>query len=104
AEDTHYWGDVPAGLRALDIWIGEAQDLGRGYGTEMMRQVLNRCFEAPGVEAVLLDPLVSNTRAHRFYERLGFRRIERRRFEGQECYVYRIDRPDWRERVSGSCS
>src|SRR5688572_16727597 len=36
-EETHYWGDVPANLRAIDIWIGEANDLGKGYGTEMMR-------------------------------------------------------------------
>uniref|UniRef100_UPI00202EF899 GNAT family N-acetyltransferase n=1 Tax=Dyadobacter sp. MSC1_007 TaxID=2909264 RepID=UPI00202EF899 len=36
-EDSHYWGEVPANLRAIDIWIGEADDLGKGYGTEMMR-------------------------------------------------------------------
>ena len=34
-EPTHYWGDVPSGLRAIDIWIGESSDLGLGYGTEL---------------------------------------------------------------------
>jgi aminoglycoside 6'-N-acetyltransferase len=35
-EDSHYWGDCPENLRAIDIWIGEEADLGRGFGTRMM--------------------------------------------------------------------
>jgi aminoglycoside 6'-N-acetyltransferase len=56
-EESRYWGEVPEGLRAIDIWIGEERDLGRGYGTEMMAQALARCFADPTVEAVLIDPL-----------------------------------------------
>ncbi len=93
-EESRYWGDVPAGLRALDIWIGEAADLGRGYGTAMMRLALERCFSDPAVTGVLLDPLASNTRAHRFYERLGFRLVERRRFGDDDCFVFRLDRAE----------
>ncbi len=92
-EETHYWGEVEAGLRAIDIWIGEAADLGRGYGTEMMRLALARCFADPSVTAVLVDPLARNTRAHRFYERLGFWRVARRRFGADDCFVYRLERP-----------
>jgi aminoglycoside 6'-N-acetyltransferase len=92
-EETRYWGEgVEPNLRALDIWIGEESDLGRGYGTEMMRLALARCFADRRVTAVLLDPLVSNVRAHRFYERLGFRRIGRRFFGEDDCYVYRLER------------
>ncbi len=58
----------------------------------MMRLALERCFADPQVSAVLIDPLASNTRAHRFYERLGFRFVERRRFGADECFVYRLDR------------
>ena len=93
-EETHYWGDVARDLRAIDIWIGEEADLGRGYGTEMMRLVIGRCFADPAVRAILLDPLASNTRAHRFYERLGFRAIGPRRFGADDCIVYRLERPD----------
>ncbi len=93
-EETHYWGEVEAGLRAIDIWIGEAADLGRGYGTEMMRLALERCFAARAVTAVLVDPLARNTGAQRFYERLGFRRVERRRFGADDCFVYRVERRD----------
>ncbi len=30
----------------------------------------------PAVTGILIDPLASNTRAHRFYERLGFEFVE----------------------------
>lgn len=84
-EETHYWGDVPANLRAVDIWIGEAAYLGKGYGTQMMQLALSRCFSDPAVSAVLIDPLASNTRAHRFYKRLRFKFVERRNFGEDEC-------------------
>ena len=47
------------------------------------------------VTAVLVDPLAANERAHRFYERLGFRRIERRLFGADDCFVFRLARADW---------
>jgi aminoglycoside 6'-N-acetyltransferase len=93
AEETHYWGDVPANLRAIDIWIGDANDLSRGYGTAMMRLAIARCFAVPEVTAVLIDPLAGNAAAHRFYERLGFRFVERRWFGDDDCHVYRLERP-----------
>jgi aminoglycoside 6'-N-acetyltransferase len=94
-EESRYWGDVEEGLRALDIWIGEEGDLARGLGTTMMRLGMARCFADPRVEAVLLDPLAGNTRAHRFYERLGFTRLGPRRFGHEDCLVYRLDRAAW---------
>ncbi|WP_017302283.1 GNAT family N-acetyltransferase [Nodosilinea nodulosa] len=94
-EDSHYWGEVPANLRAIDIWIGEKADLGKGYGTKMMQLALARCFANPAVTAVLVDPLAGNTQAHRFYERLGFRFVECRCFGEDNCRVYRLERGDW---------
>ena len=94
-EESHYWGDVPANLRAIDIWLGEESYLGKGYGTSIMRLALARCFINPEVTAVLVDPLAENTRAHRFYERLGFQFVEQRRFGEDECFVYRLDRADY---------
>ena len=96
-EETHYWGDVSENLRAIDIWIGGAADTGKGYGSEMMRLALRRCFADPAVEAVLIDPLASNTAAHRFYERLGFRFVERRQFGEDDTFVYRLERADFRD-------
>ncbi|MEO1553416.1 MAG: GNAT family N-acetyltransferase [Pseudomonadota bacterium] len=96
-ERTHYWGtDCPPNLRAMDIWIGEADCLGKGYGTQMMTIAINRAFAVPEVEAIVIDPLNSNTDAHRFYARLGFRPIGRRLFDDDDCLVHRLDRADWR--------
>jgi aminoglycoside 6'-N-acetyltransferase len=94
-EDSHYWGDIAENLRAIDIWIGEESDLGKGYGTQMMRLAIERCFAAPSVTAILIDPLANNTRAHRFYERLGFSFVEERRFGDDDCFVYSLARSTW---------
>ncbi len=96
-EETHYWGSVPNNLRALDIWIGETNDLGRGYGTIMMTLAIERCFQNKKVTTILIDPLESNTDAIRFYERIGFQFVEKRRFGGDDCLVYRLDRERWIE-------
>jgi len=95
SEDSHYWGDVEPNLRALDIWIGEADALGKGYGSQMMQLVFQRCFADEAVTAILIDPLKSNTRAHRFYERLGFEFVEERCFDTEMCSVYQLRREVW---------
>ncbi len=91
-EDSHYWGEIEPNLRAIDIWIGEEAELGKGYGTQMMKLAIDRCFADPLVTAILIDPLANNTRAHRFYERLGFQFVEPRRFGEDDCFVYRLNR------------
>lgn len=96
-EEEHYWGDVPHGLRALDIWIGEPDCLNQGHGTTMMRLALERCFASPDVTAVIIDPLADNVRALRFYQRLGFEFVERRRFGADDCSVHRLTRERWNE-------
>jgi aminoglycoside 6'-N-acetyltransferase len=101
-EETHYWGEVPQGLRAIDIWIGEAADLGKGYGTIMMQQAIERCFADPSVNAILIDPLATNVRAQRFYERMGFRFVEQKRLGDDEsdCFVFELSREDWERRLT----
>jgi aminoglycoside 6'-N-acetyltransferase len=94
-EESRYWGEVAPDLCAVDLWLGEPEDLGKGYGTAIMRAVLARCFADARVAAVLVDPLAANTRAHRFYGRLGFRPVERRRFGNDDCLVFRLERADY---------
>jgi aminoglycoside 6'-N-acetyltransferase len=92
-DPTRYWGVMPPGFRAIDIWIGPAECLGRGFGTTMMRAAIARCFAEPEVTAIVIDPLATNTRAIRFYRRMGFRDIGPRRFGKDECLVMRLDWP-----------
>ena len=96
-DPDHYWGDCGPGLRAIDIWIGESSDLRRGYGQQMMTLALGRCFADPSVSAILIDPMAGNERAHRFYEAMGFRFVERRQFGPDDCFVYTLTRADWRK-------
>jgi aminoglycoside 6'-N-acetyltransferase len=101
-EPTHYWGEVEPNLRALDIWIGEPGDRGKGYGEEMMRLGIERCFATPEVTAILIDPLNSNTRAHKFYQRLGFKPVGRQVFNDEDdCLVHKLTRADWLARNQG---
>ncbi len=96
-ERTHYWGSIRANLRAIDIWIGEPDFLGKGHGETMMRLAFARCFADPVVEAIVIDPLASNVRAHRFYRRLGFKPLGRRTFDEDDCLVHELKREDWRQ-------
>ena len=91
-EETHYWGKVDPNKRAIDIWIGEAKNLNKGFGTQMMQLAIERCFEDPVVTSILIDPLKTNTKAHRFYERLGFEFVEERVFNDVPCFVYELRR------------
>jgi aminoglycoside 6'-N-acetyltransferase len=97
-ETTHYWGDIEPNLRAIDIWIGMAENLGKRYGEMMMRRAFQLSFANTHVTAIVIDPLASNTRAHKFYQRLGFSPEGRRLFGEDDCLVHRLTREAWRER------
>ncbi len=110
-EEDHYWGDYLSDvqtsldgdcalnnnnkLRAIDVWIGEADDLGQGFGTEMMQQAINFCFADPSVTAILIDPLETNVRAQQFYQRLGFQFEKVWQFDTDICRVFRLTRSVW---------
>ena len=102
-ESTHYWGEIQPNLRAIDIWIGEPDCLGRGYGETMMRLAMRRCFADPAVTAIVIDPLASNVRAHKFYRRLGFTPLGPRRFGEDDCLVHEISREVWRANFAEDC-
>jgi aminoglycoside 6'-N-acetyltransferase len=102
-ETTHYWGEIEPNLRAVDIWIGDAKDHGHGYGEQMMRIAFRKCFADPEVTAIIIDPLNSNTRAHKFYQRLGFKPVGLRRLgdDNAECLIHKLTRADWRKLFPG---
>ncbi|WP_027419607.1 GNAT family N-acetyltransferase [Crocinitomix catalasitica] len=92
-EETQYWGDVPPNKRAIDIWIGEESNLNMGYGTMMMKLAIDACFKNEAITGILIDPLKSNLKAHRFYERMGFQFIEERKFGDSDCFIFELKRP-----------
>ncbi|HWQ85453.1 GNAT family N-acetyltransferase [Brevundimonas sp.] len=98
-EPTRYWGEIEPNLRAMDIWIGPRDALNRGYGTQMMTRAIDAAFADPRVTAIVIDPLNSNTAAHRFYRRLGFAPVGRRMFDQDDCLVHRLERATWEGRT-----
>lgn len=100
-EPTHYWGEVRPNQRAVDIWIGAPTDRGRGFGAQMMRLAHSACFADPTVEAIVIDPLMTNTRAIAFYERLGYRRLHVRDFDDDRCLVMQLTREQFLHEGAG---
>ena len=94
-DPDQYWGPVSSDIRALDIWIGDEANTGKGFGRCMMTAAIEKCFSEPEVDKILIDPLVNNPRAIRFYERLGFLFVEERTFDGIECAVMELTRARW---------
>lgn len=97
-EESHYWGmDCEPNLRAIDIWIGDERYINRGYGTQIMKQVLQSSFVFgnTNVTSVIIDPMADNYAAHRFYQRLGFVPIGIRYFGPDRCLIHRMNRTEY---------
>lgn len=92
-EETGYWNDPPAGSWAIDIWLGDAADRGRGLGTEVMDAAIRRVFEQHHATSIVIDPLASNSRAIEFYRRLGFAEIDDQLLDDEKCIVMQLHRP-----------
>lgn len=85
-EHGEWWPDVDdPSIRGIDQFLADADDLGKGVGTAMVRAFLDKLFTDPAVTRIQTDPAPGNPRAIRCYEKAGFRRIRE------------IDTPDGRE-------
>lgn len=62
------------GSTELRICIGDKDYWGHGYGTDAMRAAMWAAFTGMGLNSVYLRVFVTNARAIRVYEKLGFRR------------------------------
>jgi AacA4 family aminoglycoside N(6')-acetyltransferase len=71
-----WWEDErDPGVRGIDQFLANAEQLGRGLGTRMVRSFVEGLFEDPAVTRVQTDPSPANARAIRCYEKAGFRRV-----------------------------
>ena len=66
----------------FDLFIGEPDARGRGYGSEATRLVLDYAFTALGLSSVFLRVYAFNLAGIRVYEKAGFRVAARQR----ECF------------------
>ena len=71
-----WWPDErDPGVRGIDQFLANAEQLGRGIGTAMVRAFVQRLFAYPAVTRVQTDPSPRNRRAIRCYEKAGFRAV-----------------------------
>ncbi len=63
-------------LSALDLFIGEPRYWNQGIGTKALTTALSYLFEHIQADQILIDPLVSNVRAIRCYEKCGFTKVK----------------------------
>ena len=72
-----WWEDEQdPGARGIDQFLANADQLGRGLGTAMVRAFVARLFEDPSVTRIQSDPDPRNARAIRCYEKAGFRALK----------------------------
>jgi aminoglycoside 6'-N-acetyltransferase len=68
------FGDHPPESRGIDQFIGEADLLGCGHGSQFIRQFVDEAFRS-GTPLVVTDPDPKNARAIRACEKAGFERL-----------------------------
>lgn len=66
----------PDASYGLDIFIGEPDMVGRGLGSRSVALVARHLFETHGATSVALLTPLGNDRAHRAYEKAGFRKVK----------------------------
>ncbi len=63
------------GVRGIDLFLANVEQLDRGLGTAMIRAFVARLFGDPSVTRIQCDPAPLNHRAIRCYEKAGFRAV-----------------------------
>lgn len=79
ADDPEYAETLSLGEDAVgvDLFIGEADLIGRGHGAAMLRQFLREvAFPFHGIEVCVIGPSAKNRPAIRAYEKAGFRALK----------------------------
>src|ERR1700676_957130 len=68
-----WWEDeTDPGARGIDQFLANAEQLGQGLGSAMVRAFVEQLFKNPRVTTVQTDPSPQNERAIRCYRRAGF--------------------------------
>lgn len=96
--------DREKGEAEYGVFIGESDALGKGYGTQAAKRMLDYGFGKLGLKKIFLRLLEDNLRALKSYEKAGFQLISNRRETvileqgAREVLFMEIDRGRWEER------
>lgn len=70
--DGWWESETDPGVRGIDQSLANADELGKGLGTALVRALVGHLFSDPAVTKVQTDPAPHNHRAIRCYEKAGF--------------------------------
>lgn len=73
--DGWWQEETDPGVRGIDQAIGDEALLGKGYGSLLVRALVDLLFANPEVSKVQVDPSPRNLRAIRCFEKAGFRQV-----------------------------
>lgn len=71
---NHVYGSAKVG-----VLIGEAENRGKGYGTEAMKLLVGYCFDVLNLHNIMLEVFEFNENAYKSYLKVGFKEMGRRR-------------------------
>jgi aminoglycoside 6'-N-acetyltransferase len=76
ANPEPFWAahDLPRETFGIDLFIGVAEAVGKGWGPRVLRLALRRLFAVPEIVRVHVDPDPANAAAVCAYEKAGFRK------------------------------
>ena len=95
--------EVPEGALSIDYFIGETEHTGKGLGTAMIRQMVEKCWDDHPLSTTVIVPVaVANPASWRALLAAGFTQVATGHLapdnpidDGQH-HVFRIDRPSGR--------
>jgi RimJ/RimL family protein N-acetyltransferase len=94
--DPEWWTtETDPGARGIDQFLANEQQLGRGLGSQMVRQFVAGLFADPAVSKVQTDPSPDNGRAIRAYEKAGFTRIAEMTTPDGPALLMVVGRAEW---------
>jgi uncharacterized protein (DUF952 family)/RimJ/RimL family protein N-acetyltransferase len=95
-DDTQLRGDI-------GLWVGEHQQ-GKGYGTQVVRELVAYGFDQLGLEKIEAYIFTGNWASHRIFEKNGFllegtiRSADRKRGQFVDEWLFGITRQDYKRR------
>ncbi|MCA5892326.1 acetyltransferase [Isoptericola sp. NEAU-Y5] len=92
--------EVPADALTIDYFVGEADRVGQGVGSRMVREFVALCWrDHPGATAIVVPVVVGNVASWSALRSAGFRRVATGHLPPDNPvddglhHVYRLDRP-----------
>lgn len=83
---------------SVDLFIGDAKYMGKGFGSPMLSEFLNQVvFADPKVTMCMIGPEPSNKRAIRSYEKVGFQHVQTLRIgdEPELTYIMEVSKNEY---------